>query len=113
MTSGAVARHRGGGSGVRGGAGGSARPRSGRDTSTTKGVFDHLHHNGRDLSQRPLRARRQGPLVAGSDLVLPVRPLAPNALEAWAQVSERGYEGYAAKDEPSPCVGPGRGRGSR
>jgi ATP-dependent DNA ligase len=30
-----------------------------------------------------------------------VRRLAPDGLEAWKQVIERGYEGYVAKDEAS------------
>jgi ATP-dependent DNA ligase len=33
--------------------------------------------------------------------VFPVRRLAPDGLEAWKQVVERGYEGYVAKDEAS------------
>jgi len=32
------------------------------------------------------------------------RNLAPDGLEAWAQVIERGYEGYAAKDEASAWI---------
>jgi hypothetical protein len=39
--------------------------------------------------------------VAASELVFPVRRLAPGGLEAWAQVIERGYAGYVAKDEAS------------
>jgi hypothetical protein len=38
-------------------------------------------------------------------LVFPVRRLAPNGLEAWKQVVERGYEGYVAKDEASAYEG--------
>ena len=37
--------------------------------------------------------------MAGSELVVPVRRLTPDGLEAWAQVIERGYEGYVDKDE--------------
>jgi ATP-dependent DNA ligase len=33
--------------------------------------------------------------------VFAVRRLAPDGLEAWKQVIERGYEGYVAKDEAS------------
>jgi ATP-dependent DNA ligase len=40
-------------------------------------------------------------MVAGSQLVFPVRRLAPDGVEAWKQVVERGYEGYVAKDEAS------------
>ena len=66
-------------------------------------AFDLLYCEGRDLTARPLRDRRtrleDG--VAGSELVFPVRRLAPDGLEAWKQVTERGYEGYVAKDEAS------------
>jgi len=34
-----------------------------------------------------------------------VRRLAPDGLEAWAQVVERGYEGLVAKDEASRYEG--------
>jgi ATP-dependent DNA ligase len=44
-------------------------------------------------------------LRCGSNLVFPVRRLAPEGLEAWKQVVERGYEGYVAKDEASPYEG--------
>jgi ATP-dependent DNA ligase len=55
---------------------------------------------GPDLTARPLRDRRARleNVVAGSELVFPVRRLAPDGLEAWTQVTERGYEGYVAKD---------------
>jgi hypothetical protein len=33
---------------------------------------------------------------------LDVRRLAPEGLEAWKQVIERGYEGYVAKDGATP-----------
>ncbi len=61
-------------------------------------VFDLMYRNGRDLSQRPLRERRirLEELVAGADRILPVRRLAPNGLEAWAQVLASGY-GYAGR----------------
>jgi ATP-dependent DNA ligase len=38
-------------------------------------------------------------------LVFPVRRLASDGLKAWAQVIERGYEGYVAKDEASVYEG--------
>jgi hypothetical protein len=44
-------------------------------------------------------------VVAGSELVFPVRRLAADGLAAWAQVVERGYEGYVAKDEGSQDEG--------
>jgi ATP-dependent DNA ligase len=70
-------------------------------------AFDLLYHDGRDLTARPLRDRRARleDVVAGSELVFPVRRLAPDGLEAWKQVVERGYEGYVAKDEASAYDG--------
>jgi len=70
-------------------------------------AFDLLYRNGRDLSARPLRDRRAAleDVVAGSDLVFPVRRLAPDGFDAWAQVIERGYEGLVAKEEASTYVG--------
>jgi ATP-dependent DNA ligase len=70
-------------------------------------TFDLLYRDGRDLSARPLRDRRARleDIVAGSELVFPVRRLAPDGLKAWAQVIERGYEGYVAKDEASVYEG--------
>ena len=53
---------------------------------------------------RDRRARLED-VVAGSELVFPVRRLAPDGLEAWKQVVERGYEGYVAKDEASAYDG--------
>jgi bifunctional non-homologous end joining protein LigD len=66
-------------------------------------AFDLLYRDGRDLSARPLRDRRARleDIVAGSNLVFSVRRLAPDGLEAWAQVVEHGYEGFVAKDEAS------------
>ena len=39
--------------------------------------------------------------VAGSDFVRPVRRLAKNGFEAWAEVIARDFEGLVAKDETS------------
>jgi len=50
------------------------------------------------------RVRLEG-VVAGSELVFPVRRLAPDGLAAWQQVVECGYEGYVAKDEASTYEG--------
>jgi bifunctional non-homologous end joining protein LigD len=70
-------------------------------------VFDVLFCNGRDVRTRPLRDRRARleDVVAGSELMFPVRRLAPDGLEAWQHVLERGYEGYVAKDEASAYEG--------
>jgi ATP-dependent DNA ligase len=64
-------------------------------------AFDLLYQDRRDLTARPLRERRARleDVVAGNELVFPVRRLAAEGLQAWAQVLERGYEGYVAKDE--------------
>jgi bifunctional non-homologous end joining protein LigD len=70
-------------------------------------AFDLLYRDGRDLTSRPLRDRRARleDVVAGSDLVFPVRRLAPDGLDAWKQVVERGYEGLVAKEEASVYKG--------
>jgi bifunctional non-homologous end joining protein LigD len=70
-------------------------------------AFDLLYRDGRDVTARPLRDRRLRleDIVAGNNLVFPVRRLAPDGLEAWAQVVERGYEGFVAKDDASPYQG--------
>jgi hypothetical protein len=44
-------------------------------------------------------------VVAGSELVFPVRRLPPDGLEAWKQVIERGYEATWVKDEASVYEG--------
>jgi bifunctional non-homologous end joining protein LigD len=70
-------------------------------------AFDLLYCDRRDLTTRPLRDRcaRLEDVVAGSELVFPVRRLAADGLEAWGQVIERGYEGYVAKDQASAYEG--------
>ena len=70
-------------------------------------AWDVLYRAGQDLSLLPLRERRPllEEIVAGHDLVLPARRLAANGLEAWAQVLERGFEGYVGKDEASQYLG--------
>jgi bifunctional non-homologous end joining protein LigD len=70
-------------------------------------VFDLLYRDGRDLTARPLRDRRARleDIVAGGELVFPVRRLAADGVEAWRQVVPRGYEGYVAKDEASAYEG--------
>jgi bifunctional non-homologous end joining protein LigD len=67
-------------------------------------AFDLLHQDGRELTGRPLRDRRARleNVVAGNDLVFPVRRLAKNGFEAWSEVIARDYEGPVAKDEASP-----------
>src|SRR5262249_41899874 len=66
-------------------------------------AFDVLHRNRRDSTGRPLRERRARleDVVTSSDLVLPVRRLARNGLEAWSEVIARECEGLVAKDEAS------------
>src|SRR5215470_9140677 len=66
-------------------------------------AFDLLYHDGRELTGRPLRDRRARleNVVAGSNFVLPVRRLAKNGFEAWAEVIAHDYEGIVAKEEAS------------
>ena len=66
-------------------------------------AFDLLHQDGRELTGRPLRDRRARLeiVVAGSEFVLPVRRLARNGFDAWAEVIARDCEGLVAKDEAS------------
>ena len=66
-------------------------------------AFDLLCQDGREFTGRPLRDRRARleNIVAGSDLVLPVRRLARNGFEAWAEVIAHDYQGLVAKDEAS------------
>ena len=66
-------------------------------------AFDLLHQDGREFTGRPLHERRARleEVVAGSDFVLPVRRLARNGFEAWAEVIAHDYEGLVAKDEAS------------
>jgi len=66
-------------------------------------AFDIVFHNGRDLCARPLRDRRTRleDIVAGSELVFPVRRLAADGLAAWDEVMQRGFEGLVAKDSIS------------
>jgi bifunctional non-homologous end joining protein LigD len=76
-------------------------------------TFDLLYRDHRDITSEPLRDRRARleDVVAGSELVFPVRRLAAEGLEAWQQVIERGYEGFVAKDETSVYEGGARGCG--
>jgi len=70
-------------------------------------TFDLLYLDRGDVMEQPLRdcRARLEDVVAGSELVFPVRRLAPDGLAAWQQVVERGYEGYVAKDEASAYEG--------
>jgi bifunctional non-homologous end joining protein LigD len=70
-------------------------------------VFDVMFRARRDLAGLPLSARRihLEDVIAGADLVLPVRRLAANGLDAWAQVVGNGYEGLVAKDEAGAYEG--------
>jgi bifunctional non-homologous end joining protein LigD len=70
-------------------------------------AFDLLYQDRRDLTGRQLRDRRARleDVVAGSELFFRVRRLAPDGVQAWAQVVQRGYEGYVAKDPASVYEG--------
>jgi bifunctional non-homologous end joining protein LigD len=66
-------------------------------------AFDLLRQDGREFIGRPLRERRARleNVVVGSEFVLPVRRLAKNGFEAWAEVIAHDYEGLVAKEEAS------------
>jgi bifunctional non-homologous end joining protein LigD len=80
---------------------------NGVTTPTLYMAFDCLYAAGRDLRRLALRARREWleDVLEGQHLLFPARRLAPNGLEAWAEVLERGYEGLVAKDPASPYRG--------
>lgn len=66
-------------------------------------AFYLRHQDGRELTRRPLcdrRARLEN-VVAGGELVSPVRRLAKNGFEASAEVVAHDYEGLVVKDETS------------
>lgn len=46
-------------------------------------------------------------MLKGERLILPVRRLSSNGLQAWKEVLRAGYEGLVGKDPESPYV-PGR-----
>jgi hypothetical protein len=55
-----------------------------------------------DPGPRAVPPTLEDSLAGGSSYVLPVRRLADNGLDAWAQVLGLGSEGYVAKDRLSP-----------
>ena len=60
-----------------------------------------------NLRRRPKDETVTPPLLMAFDclyLVLPIRRLADNGFEAWAQVRARGYEGLVGKNDASPYV---------
>ncbi len=62
-----------------------ARPKDEPATPPTLIAFDCLYARGKDLRKRPLRVRRNvlEEIIDGQSLVLPVRRLAADGLEAW------------------------------
>ena len=54
---------------------------------------------------RPRHQTPEGRHFAGAGFIYPVRRLAPDGLDAWAEVVGRGYEGLVAKDEASTYEG--------
>ena len=62
-------------------------------------AFDIMYRERRDLAGLPMSARRihLEDVVADADLVLPVRRLAANGFDAWAQVVGINYEGLVAQ----------------
>src|SRR5215831_13840119 len=84
------------------------RPADAVSTPPVYMAFDCLYLEGRDLRRLPLRERRtELERVVDNDhrLIFPARRLAPNGLEAWKEVLERGYEGLVGKDESAPYRG--------
>lgn len=70
-------------------------------------IFDCLRAKGKDLQAVTLHRRRAvlETLLDDQALVLPVRRLASNGLEAWQHVSARGDDGLVAKNPASPHRG--------
>ncbi len=83
------------------------RPKDDTATPPVFVVFDCLYARRKDLRARSLRVRRRvlEAQISSEHFVLPARRLAPNGLDAWAEVLERGYEGLVAKDPESPYLG--------
>ena len=75
-------------------------------------AFDVLYANGQDLRGRPLSARRETleELVEDADGIFAVRRLADDGHAAWAEVQQRGLEGFVAKDPTSTYLRGGRTR---
>jgi bifunctional non-homologous end joining protein LigD len=69
-------------------------------------VFDCLFHDGKDLREQPLSARRTVllGLIGRNPTLRASRRLAANGLEAYRAAKRRGYEGLVAKDASSPYV---------
>jgi bifunctional non-homologous end joining protein LigD len=69
-------------------------------------AFDALLVNRQDLRKLPLTERRKvvEEVTEDQSLILPVRRLALDGMEAWREVIRCGYEGLVAKDERSPYV---------
>ena len=65
-----------------------------RNGQTHPGSVAHL--------QRAQRSNDIMPTSLCAELILPMRRLATDGLEAWEVAKERGYEGLVAKDEASP-----------
>jgi bifunctional non-homologous end joining protein LigD len=85
------------------------RPEDEPSTLPVYMAFDVLELDGLDLRGEPQRERRRvlEGLVVGERMILPVRRLASNGLEAWGEAVKLGYEGIVAKDPESKYV-PGR-----
>ena len=62
--------------------------------------------NGQDLRPLPLTERRKvvEDMTENQKLILPVRRVALDGMEAWKEVMRRAYEGLVAKDERSAYV---------
>jgi bifunctional non-homologous end joining protein LigD len=72
-------------------------------------AFDCLFARGKSLLREPLRRRRavlEKELAGAEGPLLVARRLAPDGLEAWAEVKAHGWEGLIAKD-PASVYEPG------
>ena len=84
-----------------------ARPSDELATPPMFMAVDCLRLDGVDTRPHPLHARRsllERVLDRVPPVLLPVRRLAADGLEAWQEVLKRGYEGLVAKDVNSPYI---------
>jgi bifunctional non-homologous end joining protein LigD len=92
-----------------------AQPKGDVATPPMLMAFDLLELEGEDQRKRPLQERRQAleHLLRSERLILPVRRLSPNGLEAWQEVIRAGWEGLVAKALSPPTWAGARSSGSR
>jgi ATP-dependent DNA ligase len=91
------------------------RPKDDTATPPLLMAFDCLYARGKDLRKRALGVRRNvlEELVAGQHLVLPVRRLAENGLEAGPRCWSAATRGWSGRTRPQPTWRGGRSPGAR